>query len=114
LRDRAESAGGVEQAISEKLAELPRRKAGILDNAAHRERVYGVMPWDGHDPPAVGHDDVLALPRDLKANLLKRPNSPKVGDPSIFGTRYAGISTSLRFCRPANSLATSRYSRMAS
>jgi hypothetical protein len=24
---------------------------------------------------------VLALPRDLKANLLKRPDSPKVGDP---------------------------------
>jgi hypothetical protein len=24
---------------------------------------------------------VLALPRNLKANLLKRPNSPKVGGP---------------------------------
>ena len=67
--------------VSEKPAELLRRKAGILDNTTHRECVHGVMPWDGHDPPAVGHDDVLALPRDLKAGLLKRPNSPKVGDP---------------------------------
>jgi len=67
--------------VSEKLAELPRRKTGVLDNPTHRERVHGIMPWDGHDPPAVGHDDVLALSRDLKASLFKRSDSPKVGNP---------------------------------
>jgi hypothetical protein len=66
--------------VSEKLAELPWRKTGILDNPTHCERVHGVMSWDGHDPPAVGHDDVLALPSDLKASLLKRLDSPEVGD----------------------------------
>ena len=28
-------------AVSEKLAELPRRKTGVLDNPTHRERVHG-------------------------------------------------------------------------
>ena len=63
-------------AVSEKVAELVRRKAGIADNTAHGERVHGVMPWDSHDAPAVGHDDVLALPRHLETGLLKRPDSP--------------------------------------
>ena len=49
-------------AVSEKFAELLRRKAGILDNTTHRERVHGVMPWNGQYPRAVGQDDVLALP----------------------------------------------------
>jgi hypothetical protein len=62
--------------FSQKLAELVRRKAGIPDNTAHGEPVHGVVPWDGHDAPAVGHDDVLALPRDLETGLLKRPHSP--------------------------------------
>ena len=68
--------------VSEKLAELQRRKAGILDNTAHRVRVNGVVSWDGHNPPAVGHDNVFALPRHVEANLFERPNSPEV--------RYSG------------------------
>jgi hypothetical protein len=50
-------------AASEKFAELRWRKASILDNTTHRERIHGVVPWDGHNPSPVGHDDVLALPR---------------------------------------------------
>ena len=61
--------------------ELLRREAGIPDNATHRERVHGVVPWDGHNPPAVGHDDVLALPRYVEAHLFERLNGPKVRDP---------------------------------
>jgi hypothetical protein len=36
---------------------------------------------DGQDPPAVGHDDVLALPGDVEPSLLERPHGPKVTDP---------------------------------
>ena len=70
-------------------------KAGILDNAAHGERVHGVMPWDGQDPPVVGQDDVLALPGDVEPSLFERSHGPI---PGILGMRYAGISASLRFC----------------
>ena len=58
-------------AVLEKFPELLGRKAGILDNAAHGERVHGVVPWDGHDPPAVGHDDVLALPGVVEPSLFE-------------------------------------------
>ena len=39
------------------------------------------MPWNSQDPAAVGHDDVLALPDDLKPGPFERPHSPKVRDP---------------------------------
>ena len=58
-----------------------RCKAGILDDATHRERVHGVVPWDGQDSPAVGHDDVLALPGNVESSLFERPYGPKVRDP---------------------------------
>jgi hypothetical protein len=52
---------------SEEFAELLRRKAGVPDDSTHGDRVDWVVPWDGHDSPTVGHDDVLALPGDLEA-----------------------------------------------
>ena len=39
------------------------------------------MPGDGHDPPAVGHDDVLALSRYVEANLFECSHGPEVRDP---------------------------------
>jgi hypothetical protein len=66
---------------------LLRRKTGILDNPTHRERVHGVVPWDGHYPPAVGHHDVLTLPRYVEANLFDCANGPEVRDPGYL--RYA-------------------------
>ena len=71
--------------VSEKFAELLRRKPGIPNNTAHRQRVHRVVPWDGQNPPAVGHDDVFALPRYLEASLLKRLNSPEVRYPGNLG-----------------------------
>src|ERR1035438_4961075 len=55
----------------EKLAEFPRCEAGILDNSTHRKRVHGVVPWDGHDSPAVGHDDMLPFPGNVVPCLLR-------------------------------------------
>ena len=66
---------------SEKIPELLRRKARIPDNAAHGERVHGVVPWNGHNPPSVGHDDVPALPGDMEAGLFQGLDRPKVRDP---------------------------------
>ena len=82
---------------SEKLTELLGCKTGVPDNAAHGERVHGVVPWDRDDPPAVCHDDVPALPRDVESSLFERLNGPRCGMPGIFGMDYAGISTSLSF-----------------
>lgn len=63
---------------------------------------------------AVGHDDVLAQRGDLGPGFLERLDSSQMGDPGIFGSGYAGTSTPLRFCGPANCLATAKYSRIAS
>jgi len=68
-------------ARSEKFAELLRRKAGIPDNAAHRERVHGVVPRNRHNPTSVGHDDVPALPGDMEAGLFQGLDRPKVRNP---------------------------------
>jgi len=81
---------GAGAVVQDDLFEGQDQAAGIPDNTAHGERVHGVMPWDGHDAPAVGHDDVLALPRNLETGLLKRPNSPKVGYPAYLGHALRG------------------------
>ena len=67
-------------AVSEKFAELQRRKAGIAGDAAHSERVHRVVPGNGHNPPSVGHDDVLALPGNVEAGLFEGFDCPKVRD----------------------------------
>src|SRR2546426_8866678 len=43
----------------------------VANDAAHGERVHGVVSGDRDDPNAVGHHDVLALPNDPKARLLQ-------------------------------------------
>ena len=41
-------------------------EAGIMDDAAHRECVDGIVSGNGDDPNIVGYHDVLALPDDPK------------------------------------------------
>jgi hypothetical protein len=55
-------------------AELLIGQAGVADDAAHGERVDGIVSRNGDDPDAVGHHDVLALPDDTKAGFLKGPD----------------------------------------
>lgn len=69
--------------LSKKFPELPRCQSRVLGYAAHRERVNGVVPWDGQDSLAIGHDDMLALPRDIESGLLESLDGSKVRD-----TRY--------------------------
>jgi hypothetical protein len=71
----------ISNAISSKqVAELLRRETSIADDAAHRERVHRVVPWDSHDPPSIRHHDMLALPGDPEPNLFECPDGPKVRD----------------------------------
>jgi len=69
---------------SEEIAELLRGEARIPDDAAHRERVHRVMPWDGHDPSSVRHDDVLTLPGSAEPSFFEGLDSPKVRDSRYF------------------------------
>ena len=66
---------------SQKSAKSVLREAGVLDDAAHRDRIHRVVPWDGHNPLSVRHDDVFALPGNTESGLFERPDGSKVGDP---------------------------------
>ena len=44
---------------------------GVADDAAHGERVHWIVSGNRDNPDTVGHDDVLALPGDPKARLLR-------------------------------------------
>jgi len=57
-----------QERVSEKLVELPRREAGIVDDAARGECIHRVMPWS------------IALPGNAKPSLFERPEGPKVRD----------------------------------
>jgi hypothetical protein len=46
--------------------ELLDREPSVADDTAECECVDRIMPWDGEDARAVGHNDVLALARDVK------------------------------------------------
>ena len=62
------------------IVELLRGETSIANDAAHRKRIHGGMPPDGHDAPAVRHHDVLALPDYPKPSLFECPDGPKVKD----------------------------------
>jgi hypothetical protein len=65
-------------------SELFLGETGVAHNAAQRIRVHGVMAWDGEDPNAVGHDDVLALSKDSEPGSFESPHSLEVRDARIF------------------------------
>jgi len=46
-------------------------KAGVTHDAGHGECIDWIVPWDGQNTHAVGHDDVLALASDAKAGFLE-------------------------------------------
>ena len=77
---RASGSGRWVPPLLQKLAESVRREAGVPDNAAHCDRVHGVVPWDGQNPRSVCHDDVLALPGNAEPSPFECPNGPKVRD----------------------------------
>jgi hypothetical protein len=57
-----------------RLQQLPKlifSEPRVADDAAHGECVHGVVSWDGYNPDAVSHYDVLTLAGDSKAGLLQ-------------------------------------------
>jgi hypothetical protein len=80
------SAGGLPvwpDAPDEPLQRLPKllgAQAGIPHNAAHGMSVDGIMPGNRDDAHAVGHDDVLPLPRDSKSGPFQRLDGAQVRD----------------------------------
>jgi hypothetical protein len=77
-------------------------EAGITNDAAHRECVYRIVPWDRENPNPVGHDHMLALANDSKARLLQGPYGIQMVDAGDAGHAYAGTSTS-RTMAPSSS-----------
>lgn len=67
------------------LAELLGRQTSISRDSAHREGIDGIVTRNGHNALAVGHDDMLALARDAKADLLEHPDRVEVIDAREFG-----------------------------
>lgn len=65
---------------SKQISELLRRETSIADDAAHRDCIYWVVPWNRQDPHSVRHDDVLALPGDPEPSLFECLDGPKVRD----------------------------------
>ena len=65
---------------SKQISELLRRETSIAYDAAHRDCIYWVVPWNRQDPHSVRHDDVLALPGDPEPSLFECLDGPKVRD----------------------------------
>ena len=64
----------------EELPELLYREARVSDDAPERVGIDRIRAWDGEDPAAIGHDDVLALAHDLEAGALESANRSLVVD----------------------------------
>lgn len=60
-------------------------QTGIFDDAAHGERVDGVVSWDRQDPLSIAHHDVLALTHDPEAGLLKGAHRIQMVDAGEIG-----------------------------
>ena len=61
-----------------KLSKLLRCEAGILDDSTHRVSVYGIVPRNGYNPPAVAHNDMLPLSSDVESRLLQSSDCAQV------------------------------------
>jgi len=65
------------------LKQLPKlfgAQAGISHNAAHGVSVDRIMPGNCDDAHAVGHHDMLPLPRDSKSGPFQRLDGSQMGD----------------------------------
>ena len=81
----------------QKLAKVFGGEAGVARDLSHRERIYGIMARNRHDPLAVGHHDVLPLPSDVKSYFLARTNGIEVIDARQ--ARHQPSRPPLRVCR---------------
>ena len=69
----------------QEFAKLLDRKPGITRDTAHGYGVNRVVTRNGEDSRPVTHDDVLALTKNNKTCLFKRPNRIEVIDARELG-----------------------------
>ena len=65
---------------SKQIAETVRRETRIADDAAHRNRVHGVVSGNRYDASSIGHNDMLSLPGDPEFSFFERPDGAHVRD----------------------------------
>lgn len=65
-------------------------EAGVTNDAAHSEGIHGIVPRNGEDPRAVGHNDVLALADNDEADFLERADRVEVVDAVDLGQELNG------------------------
>jgi hypothetical protein len=56
------------------------RQARVPDDVAHCDRIHRIVPGNGQDAFAVGHERVLALSHDAKAGFLESTNGIEMID----------------------------------
>jgi len=61
--------------------ETHQRLGQHLGRCRHGVGIDRVMPWNRNDACAVGHDDMLALPRNLESGLFQRLDGALVRNP---------------------------------
>lgn len=69
----------------QKLAELLGRQTRIADDAAHRDRVHGIVTRNSQNARPIAHDDVLALTKNDEAGLFEGAHGIEVIDSRQFG-----------------------------
>jgi hypothetical protein len=55
---------------SKKIAELLGSETGGANDDSHRIGIYGIVARNGHNPLAIAHNYVFALPNNAEAGLL--------------------------------------------
>lgn len=58
----------------EQLPEFRDGKPCVAHDAAHSERIHGILARDREDALSIGHNDVLAFPSNSEPSLLQRPH----------------------------------------
>jgi hypothetical protein len=70
-------------------------QARVANNSAHCESVDWIMPRNGEDSLAIGHDNGLALAENAKSSAFQRSNCLKMIDPRKFRYEFGqAIATS--------------------
>lgn len=70
--------------VSDEIFEVVNRQPSISDNTAHGEGIHGICKWDGQNPFAIGHRDVLSFSNNPVAAFFKSSHGSLVADPGKF------------------------------
>ena len=63
---------------SKQSAKFLHAQTRVFHDSTHRNRIHGIVSWNGDEVRAVAHYHVLALTHNLEAGLFERPNRPEM------------------------------------